>query len=134
MIEIDNNFFHSVDMPDLWADDAAYAHRLTDHDLAGMPDGLQDQCFLMCQDPPFHFLRTAAIGRTGIVCTILTAEVFFAVRTEGWVKNNLRSIHDCCRSKPFIHCTLDHFCFCHIQHLTKNDSCKTVVCQAKWQL
>ena len=40
-------------------------------------------------------LRTTAVRRTGVVSSILTAKVFFAVRTEGWVKNNLRSIHDC---------------------------------------
>ena len=42
MINIDGNLFDSVTMPDLWADDAAHVHRLTDQDLAGMPDDTKD--------------------------------------------------------------------------------------------
>lgn len=34
--------FDSTDMPDLWADDAVYSHRLTDRDLADMPDDTKD--------------------------------------------------------------------------------------------
>jgi hypothetical protein len=39
---IDDNLFDSVEMPDLWADEAQYSHRLTDRDLAGMPDDTKD--------------------------------------------------------------------------------------------
>ena len=42
MIKLDSSLFDSVTMPDLWADDAAHAHRLTDQDLAGMPDDTKD--------------------------------------------------------------------------------------------
>ena len=34
--------FDSTDMPDLWADKAKHSHRLTDRDLAGMPDDTKD--------------------------------------------------------------------------------------------
>ncbi len=34
--------FDSTDMPNLWADDAVHTHRLTDQDLAGMPDDTKD--------------------------------------------------------------------------------------------
>jgi hypothetical protein len=42
MIKIDDNLFDSVGMPDLWADEAIHSHRLTDRDLAGIPDDTKD--------------------------------------------------------------------------------------------
>ena len=42
MIEIHDNLFDSVRMPDLWADEAQHSHRLTERDLAGMPDDTKD--------------------------------------------------------------------------------------------
>lgn len=42
MIKIDDHFFDSADMPDLWTDEARHFHRLTDRDLAGMPDDTKD--------------------------------------------------------------------------------------------
>ena len=42
MITIDDNFFVSAEMPDLWVDEAAHSHRLTDRDLAGIPDDTKD--------------------------------------------------------------------------------------------
>ncbi len=42
MIKIDDNLFDSVGMPDLWADEAIHSHRLTDQDLADMPDDTKD--------------------------------------------------------------------------------------------
>ena len=42
MIEINNNSFENVQMPDFWSDDAVHAHRLTDQDLADMPDDTKD--------------------------------------------------------------------------------------------
>ena len=82
-----------------------------------LPDGLQDQCFLMRQNPLLHFFRTAAIGRTGIVRAILSTEIFFAVWTEGRVKYDFCGIYDCRGGKSFLHRALDHFCFCHGNHL-----------------
>ena len=42
MIKIDDKIFESMDMPDLWADEAQHSHRLTDRDLAEMPDDTKD--------------------------------------------------------------------------------------------
>ena len=42
MYDLKSLLFDSLDMPDLWADDAVHAHRLTDKDLAGMPDDTKD--------------------------------------------------------------------------------------------
>lgn len=36
------HYFEFFDVPDLWADDAVHTHRLTDHDLACMPDDTKD--------------------------------------------------------------------------------------------
>lgn len=42
MIKLEDNLFDSVGMPDLWVDEAKHSHRLTDQDLAGMPDDTKD--------------------------------------------------------------------------------------------
>ena len=42
MIDIEQKFFESETMPDLWLDDSVSSHRLTEKDLSGMPDDTKD--------------------------------------------------------------------------------------------
>jgi len=97
-----------------------------------LPNGLQDQCFLVCEDVLLHFLRTAAIRWAGVVCAILAAKIFFAVRTERWIEDNLPGIHNCRCREPLIDCTLNHFFFCHSNHPVFNILTGQRDCQEVW--
>ena len=70
MIKIDGNLFDSVTMPDLWTDDAAHAHRLTDQDLAGMPDDTKDLDALKVRLYDLLYEKLGGYGKLELNCDI----------------------------------------------------------------
>ena len=78
-----------------------------------LDDGLQHQDLFVSKQTGLHLLRAAAVRGTGVIGTILPAEIFRAVRPKGKVEYELGCIHDGGVGEAFVDGALDHFRFCH---------------------